>query len=422
MKKILYGSILYSATPNEVKEFKNSYLVLRDDLIVGIYERASDIPSEFNDAILLDYRDKLIIPGFVDLHLHAPQFQITGFQMDLELLDWLNYYVFPEERKYSNLSYADKSYDSFVASLKNSLSCYFSIFGSIHKDSDLLLMDKLEESGLVSFVGKVNMDRNSPDYLTENTNTSMNETISFFEKCRGKYKNTYPIVTPRFIPSCSDALMKMLGEYAMANELPIQSHLDENPNEVSWVKELLPKSKSYTEAYKSFSCLNERTIMAHCVWNNDEELRLIKEAKAFIAHCPTSNSNLSSGIAPIRKYLDLGLNVGLGSDIAAGHTLDMLEIMDNSIEMSKMYWRYVDNKYKPISFNEAFYLATVGGGSYFGSVGRLEPGYEASILVLDDSLLQEGYYLDTLIERLERISYTKKYKLLCKLVRGKKII
>ena len=422
MSKILYGNILYSISPNRVEEFKNQYLVIKDDLVFGIYRNISDIPEELRGLPVENFKDKLIIPGFVDLHLHAPQFPLAGFQMDLELLDWLNSYVFPEESKYSSLEYANEHYDRFVDALKNSLSCYFSIFGTIHKNSDLLLMDKMEKSGLVSYVGKVNMDRNSPSYLIEGTDESITETLSFIEKCRGKYKNTYPIITPRFIPSCSDMLMSELGKIAKENNLAIQSHLDENPNEIAWVRELLPNSRSYTEAYSSFNCLNNRTIMAHCVWNTAEEIDLIKSSGAFIAHCPTSNNNLSSGIAPIRKYLNEGLHVGLGSDVAGGHTLDMLEIMNNVIAMSKMYWRYKDQGLKPLSFKEAFYLATAGGGEYFGSVGRLMPGYEASLVVLDDSKLQENYYLDTLAERLERISYTKDYRLVYKLVRGKKII
>ena len=422
MSKILYGNILYSIDQNRVEEFKNQYLVIKDSLVFGIYKDFSDIPEDLKELPLENFKDKLIIPGFVDLHLHAPQFPLSGFQMDLELLDWLNSYVFPEESKYSSLEYANEHYDKFVDALKNSLSCYFSIFGTIHSNSDLLLMEKLEKSGLVSYVGKVNMDRNSPAYLIEETDESIKETLSFIAKSKGKYKNTYPIITPRFIPSCTDRLMSELGRIAKENNLSIQSHLDENPNEIKWVKELLPNSKSYTEAYSSFNCLNSRTIMAHCVWNTEDEIRLIKESGAYIAHCPTSNNNLSSGIAPIRKYLNEGLRVGLGSDIAGGHTLDMLEIMNNVIAMSKMYWRYKDQSLSPLSFKEAFYLATAGGGEYFGPVGRLMPGYEASLVVLDDSRLQDNYYLDSLTQRLERISYTKDYSLAYKLVRGKRII
>ena len=422
MMKILYGDILYSLSPSEVMEYMSSYLLIDGSEVYGIYKKIEEIPEEFKGVEILNYKDKLIIPGFVDLHLHAPQFPLSGFQMDLELLEWLNSYVFPQESKYKDIEYASEKYDSFVDALKNSLSCYFSIFGTIHKNSDLLLMDKMEKSGLVSYVGKVNMDRNSPDYLIEETNESVSETLSFIEKSRDKYKNTYPIITPRFIPSCTDGLMHELGKMANEYGLNIQSHLDENPNEIAWVKELVPDSKSYTDAYRMFNCLNSKTIMAHCVWTTDPELELIKKSGCYIAHCPTSNNNLSSGIAPIRKYLTLGLNIGLGSDIAGGHTLDMLEIMNNVIAMSKMYWRYIDQNSKPLGFKEAFYLATLGGGKYFGSVGSLAKGYEASLIILDDSELQNSYKLDTLIERLERISYTKRYKMLLKLVRGNRVI
>lgn len=420
MNKIFYGDILYSISKSTVKEYKNAYLLEVDGKVYGIYNSLNEIPEEYSNSELLSFENKLIIPGFVDLHLHAPQLPLSGFQMDLELLDWLNSYVFPEESKYKSIDYAIKMYRSFVDELKKSPSCYFSIFGTIHKNSNLILMDMLEESNLISYVGKVNMDRNSPDYLIEETSKSKEQTMSFCMSTK-HYKNTRPIITPRFIPSCSDDLMSFLGSYASEYNFPIQSHLDENPNEIAWVKELVPAAKSYTDAYKSFNCLNDKTIMAHCVWLKDSEIALIKESGAYIAHCPTSNYNLSSGIAPIRKYLDMDLNIGLGSDVAGGHTLDMMEIMNTAITASKMYWRYVDKSLKPLSFKEAFYLATLGGGRFFGKVGSLMKGYEASLVVLDDSKLMQGYKLDSLLERLERISYTKDYKMLHKYVRGVEI-
>ncbi len=414
--KIFYGDILYADALNQVKEYKNHYLVSSEGKVLGIYKDKPKVAGEF-----FNYENKLIIPGFVDLHLHAPQLPLMGYKMDLELLDWLNSYVFPLESKYQELRFAKEKYAYFVEELKKSNSCYFSIFATIHTNSTIALMKLLEKSNLISYVGKVNMDRNSPNYLIEATKESMAETNRFIELSKD-FKRTKPIITPRFIPSCTDDLMEFLGSYAKANALAIQSHLDENPNEIKWVSELVPNSKSYTDAYKMFNTLNNRTIMAHSVWMTDEEIKLFKESGAYIAHSPTSNANLASGIAPIRKYLEAGLNVGLGSDIAAGNTLDMFEVMNNAIMMSKMYWRYVDNKYKPLSFKEAFYLATAGGGGFFGKVGKLDKDYDLSILVLDDTKANENYQLPSLIERLERISYSHEYELEAKFVKGERVL
>jgi guanine deaminase len=144
--------------------------------------------------------------------------------------------------------------------------------------------------------------------------------------------------------------------------------------------------------------------MAHCVWSTDEEVELMRKNGVYVAHCPASNMNLTSGIAPIRKYLDLGLNIGLGSDIAGGHSESMFRAITDAIQVSKMYFRMVDEKYKPLVFSEAFYLATKGGGSFFGKVGSLEKGYEFDAVILDDSVLPHPQPL-SIAERMERAVY-----------------
>ena len=144
--------------------------------------------------------------------------------------------------------------------------------------------------------------------------------------------------------------------------------------------------------------------MAHCVYSSDAELSLMKERGVFIAHCPKSNTNLSSGIAPTRRYIEEGLHIGLGTDIAGGHSLSMLRAIADAIQVSKLRWRLVDDSLKPLSLEEAFYMATMGGGAFFGKVGTFAEGYEFDALILDDSKLRHPQPL-TARERLERLIY-----------------
>ena len=224
-----------------------------------------------------------------DLHVHAPQYSFRGLGMDLELLDWLNVNTFPEEAKYSNIEYAKKAYSIFVEDLKKEATTRACIFATINNESTLLLMEMLEKSNLCTYVGKVNMDRNSSeDLCEESAEISLEETDKWIADALKRFKNTKPILTPRFVPSCSDELMKGLGILQKKYKLPVQSHLSENLSEISWVKKLNPKSNCYGDAYDMFGLFggSGKTVMAHCVYSTEEEIELMKKNKVFIAHCP----------------------------------------------------------------------------------------------------------------------------------------
>lgn len=198
--------------------------------------------------------------------------------------------------------------------------------------------------------------------------------------------------------------MRGLGRMAEARGLPVQSHLSENAGEIAWVRELHPRHRDYASVYDAFGLFGQtRTVMAHCVHVSDEEIALMKRRGVWAAHCPLSNLNLSSGIAPMRRFFDEGLNVGLGSDVSGGHRLSMTDVMAAAVESSKMRWRYVDGR-APLTTAEAFYLATKGGGSFFGKVGSFEPGYAMDCLVVDDARLRDETPR-SLEERLERFIY-----------------
>mgnify|MGYP004470412231 FL=1 len=418
----LKGTICYSKDQHELVFAENSYVVCENGICAGVF---SQLPDKYKDIPTEDMGDRLIIPGFTDLHLHAPQYAYRGTGMDLELLDWLNTITFPQEARYADLSYAKKAYSIFVDDLKHSFTTRACIFATLHRPATELLMDMLEESGLTTMVGKVNMDRNgAPELQEESAQASAADTRQWLDEIRDRYDHTYPILTPRFTPSCTDELMTELGKIQKEYHLPVQSHLSENFGEIAWVKELCPASRFYGDAYDMFGLFGGAcpTIMAHCVHSTDEELQMIKDQGVYIAHCPESNTDIASGIAPIRRYLDMGLRVGLGTDVAGGFSLSMFRAIADTIQVSKLRWRLMDQTLAPITLEEAFYMATIGGGSFFGKVGSFENGYEFDVMVLDDSNIRHPQEISSR-DRLERLVYLSDDRnLVGKYVQGRKVI
>ena len=421
---VIKGNIIWSETNKELKSVENGYLVIKDGIVEGVF---NTLPDEHKDLDFIDADNDLVVPGLVDLHVHAPQFAFRGTNMDLELMDWLNTYTFPEESKFSDLSYADKVYSYFTNAIKKSATTRLVAFSSLHVEGTLLLMDKLERIGIRGYVGKVNMDRNSPDTLREESAEKAAEnTEKWLEECEKRnYKYIKPILTPRFVPSCTDELMEKLSLIRKKWRLPVQSHLSENMGEVEFVKELAPWSKFYGDAYDRFGLFGgeDGCIMAHCVLSGEEEIELMKKNGVFVAHCPESNENIKSGIAPIRKYMEKGINVGMGSDIAGGTTESIFDAIVDAVKVSKLYWRLVDDSVEPLSFSDAFYLATKGGGAFFGKVGSFEKGYDGDLLILSDDEIPFPRYL-TPTERLERFAYLHGDKLGIKgkWVKGERIL
>ena len=424
---ILKGDLCFSTDPHTLKTVENGYLLCEDGICRGVYKA---LPDEYKNLPVEDHSGCIIIPGLVDLHVHAPQYSYRALGMDKELLEWLNTYAFPEEGKYNDLSYAEQAYGYFTEDLKRSATTRACIFATLHREAAELLMKKLADTGLDCFVGKVNMDRNSPEYLCETTEASLEETDRWLEETDGLYPNVHPMLTPRFTPTCSDALMEGLHLLQQKYQVPLQSHLSENLSEIAWVKELCPWSEFYGDAYDHFGLFGGAcpTVMAHCVHSSPEEVQRIADRGVFIAHCPQSNMNVASGIAPVRRYLEKGLHVGLGSDVAGGSSLSIFRAMTDAVQVSKLYWRLVDQNAAPLTVPEAFYLGTMGGGAFWAAAGigrkacgTFLPGYEADAVVLRDDHLPHPQPL-TLQERLERILYlSSDQQVTAKYVKGKKL-
>ena len=414
-KFIIKGTFIDTQTKDEFR-IRKGFILVEDGLIKNFSEENPDTSIK-----LYDYTGKLIIPGLSDLHLHASQYPNTGLGLDLELLDWLDTYTFPEESKYKDIEYAKKAYQTFVDDLAKTATTRASIFATLHTNMTLLLMDLLEQKKICAYVGKVGMDRNCPDFYIEKNGKE--ETLRFVEECQKRnYKFVKPIITPRFTISCTDEYMKYMGELAKKYNIAVQSHLSENFGEIDFVRQLRPNDKFYGESYDKNGLFGKevKTVMAHCVHCPKEESELIKKNGVYIAHCPTSNSNISSGICPAGRYLREGYNIGIGSDISGGHTLDLFEVIRHAIQVSKMNLRYINPKEKPLTLSETFFMATNKGGSFFGKVGVFEKDYEFDAIVLDESLIKNIREYNEK-ERLERFIYNKDAKIESKFIRGNKI-
>ena len=407
MKKTTFalkGDICYSKSLTELITLEQGYVICEDGVVEGVYHK---LPEKFKEIEVVDYGNRLIIPGLIDLHMHAPQYTYRGLHMDLELLEWLNSYTFPAEAKYQDQEYARKTYGRFVDRMVKSATTRACIFGTIHVEATLILMELLEKAGMQTFVGKLNMDRNAPDYLREESpQQSAIDTRRWIEESRKGFVKNKPMLTPRFTPSVTDEVMVELKKIQQEYHLPFQSHLSENRGEIAWVKELCPYADYYAQAYSHFGLFggDTPTVMAHCIYSGEEEIKDMKTGGVYIAHCPESNMNVVAGIAPVRKYLQEGLHVGLGSDVAGGATENLFVAMMHAIQASKLRWRLVDETLAPLTAPEVFYMATKGGGEFFGKVGSFEADYEFDAVILDDSRIpdQEGL---TIEERLERFIY-----------------
>lgn len=399
--RILKANIIHQQQRESFICLPGGYLVLNGGVIESV---SSELPERYLASEVEDYGDALLIPSFSDTHLHAPQYPAMGMGMDLQLLEWLDLYTFPGESRFQDTGYARDVYSLLAQELIRKGTTRVCMFSSLHRESTLVLMDELEKAGVTGFVGKVNMDRNSPDILREGED-AISETRRWIVESLSRFSAVRPIITPRFIPSCTDGLMSGLGSLKKEFGLRAQSHLSENLAEIGWVRELHPDCAQYWEAYAKYGMFEEGDLMAHCVYSDARERAALKERGVWVAHSPDSNVNIITGIAPVRKMLEEGVNVALASDIAGGSTLSMMRILAMAIRMSKTRWMQTEQQDAPLSFPEAFYLATGAGMEFFGEKPGFVPGQKLHALLLSDASLPRPVRELTLPERLERLVY-----------------
>lgn len=397
---ILHGTIVHTPTKDVFDCHPDSYLISEDGKVTGIFQ---ELPEKYKNVPVLDYGNSLILPGLCDMHVHAPQFVYRGLGIDLQLMDWLDRYAFPTEARFADLSYAKVYYEAFADALAKNGTTRAVIFGTLHAPATELLMEILEKKKIGAYVGKINMDTLSPDYLCETPKQSLADTRKWIEDTKDQFRFVKPAVTPRFIPTCSTSVLEGLGKLAQEFDLPVHSHISEDLGEMSIVRDRYPQYNNDGDVYDHFGLLTSHTVMAHFIYPTLHEMELIKERGVTIAHCPQSNGNVAAGIPPIRQMLDLGIKVGLGSDIAGGYSVSIFRAMSEAVYLSKLQWLRSEKKDSFLSVPESFYLGTKGGGQFFGKVGSFESGYELDAIVVDDrSLCVPADRLST-EERVERV-------------------
>ncbi|KAI5949604.1 hypothetical protein KGF54_005482 [Candida jiufengensis] len=345
---------------------------------------------------------KFFFPGFVDTHIHASQYPNIGVGLGVPLLDWLKEYTYPVENEFQSpttkIEFAKSIYSKVIKrTLQNGTTCA-SYFTTIDLDTTKLFAELLLQYGQRGFVGKVCMDHNDvyEEYQESEQDCikSMTDLISYCDKLNPKNENLIkPIVTPRFAPVCSPDLLNTLGSMSEKYNLPIQTHISENLEEIKLVKKLFPNCDGYAAVYNESGLLNNKTILAHAVHLTNEESKLISEKQCSISHCPTSNTFISSGEAPIHDYLHkYKINVSLGTDVSGGFDSNILQMIKSSILVSHhLSMKNPTNKEDiRLNLSNALYMSTMGGAKAVGlqdKIGSFKVGkkFDAQLIDLSSS-------------------------------------
>jgi len=397
---IFHGDIIYSESAEQLSVNEDSYIVVDKGTVVGIFR---EIPEQYLNVPVTDCGRSLIIPAFSDLHIHAPQYAQRGTGMDMLLADWLNSYTFPEESRFADIRYAENIYTLLADDMIRNGTFHASVFGTVHNRSTRLLAEILEKKGVSGFVGKVNMDRNSPDTLCETTAESLRDTEEFVSSFT--YDNKIrPILTPRFAPTCTRELMQGLGKLAAKYGCGMQSHVVESRWEAAEAVRLFPECSCDTEIYKNAGLLEGgKSILAHFIFPSDADTSIVKEYGCTAVHCPDATNNIIAGIAPVAALSNSGVKIAIGSDIGAGHSPAVYKQISAAVRLSKLKEFYEGEDNTSVSFPRAFYMATKAGGSVFGKYGSFESGYSFDALVL--SGLEDAGTVLSAEKRLERFCY-----------------
>ncbi|VVD03711.1 guanine deaminase [Leptidea sinapis] len=383
------GFIAYSVSLNELVVF-NGYLTVESGVItrMGLREEFESLKysgslSGFNIKYM--GTNQILIPGFVDCHTHAPQFPNIGLGLDKPLMEWLDKYTFPLERRYSDLQFAADVYTKVVKGLLKNGTTTVCYFGSLHLKGTLELVNSVIKCHQRALVGKVSMNMpNSAGYYND-TAKELKDTEDFVRRVREKQRDlVQPVVTPRFAVSCDTELMTGLAKIATRYACRIQSHISEHRDEVEYVLKTNPNCTSYSDVYDKCNILNNQSIMAHAIHLTDDEIKLFAAKGVSVAHCPASNTRLRSGMCPVRKLLDNNIKVGLGTDISGGDNATLLDAMRRTMDVST-HLEFHGGR-PAINWKEAFYLATLGGAKVLGlddKIGNFKIGKEFDALVVD---------------------------------------
>ena len=342
--------------------------------------RAQDILPSLDGVEVKHYTDSIIIPGFIDSHVHYPQTEIIGAYGE-QLLDWLNNYTFIAEQGFKNKEHASEVAKVFLKEQFRNGVTSSTVYCTVFPQSVDAIFEEAEKYDMRIMAGKVCMDRNAPEALLDTPQRAYDESSALIKKWHNKGRAEY-VITPRFVPTSTPEQMEMMQALAAENpDMLIQSHVSENVNEVAWVKDLCPKARDYTDAYAQYGLVRPRAIYGHGIHLTDRELSVFSETGAAVAHCPTSNFFLGSGCLNVKKLRDKNrpVHVGLATDLGAGTSFSMLQTMNEAYKAAQMNGT-------PYTSLHSFYLASRGTAEALGlqdKIGTIAVGMEADLTVLN---------------------------------------
>ncbi|WP_342245884.1 guanine deaminase [Pseudomonas sp. OTU5201] len=358
--------------------FDDGLLVVEDGRVKALGEAKSLLPGLDASVEVHEYRDALITPGFIDTHIHFPQTGMIASYGE-QLLDWLNTYTFPTEKQFADKAHAADVAGIFIKELLRNGTTTALVFGTVHKESVDAFFEAAQALNLRMIAGKVLMDRNAPDYLTDTAESGYADSKELIERWHGKGRLHYA-VTPRFAPTSTPEQLELAGKlYAEYPGLYMHTHLSENRKEIEWVKELFPERKGYLDVYDHFKLIGERSVFAHGVHLCDDECKRLAETGSAVAFCPTSNLFLGSGLFDLQKLEEYGVRVGLGTDVGAGTSFSQLQSLNEAYKVMQLQGKKLD----PF---KSLYLATLGGARSLyldDRIGNFQSGKDADFVVLD---------------------------------------
>ncbi|KAJ8660045.1 guanine deaminase [Lichtheimia ornata] len=395
---LLYGTIVHTPKRGTISIHTNALLATNEDgRIVALKDNIPEdkLDSTIDTLQLGHQRQSLlklsptqfILPGLIDTHIHAPQITYTGTATDVPLMDWLQKYTFPSERQFEDPEWARKVYDVLVKRLLRNGTTTALYFSSIHLEASKILADAALKHGQRAFIGKVCMDQHGAEGYIETTEQSIEDTKAFIAYCQSKQRPQHlvPVITPRFLPTCSPALLEQLGALARQHDLPIQSHISESLDEVAFVHALYGNEDTDTEIFDRMGLLTQRSVMAHGVHLSPNDVDTMVARGSAVAVCPLSNVYFANGVFPVQPYQKL--KMGLGTDVAGGYSPSMLQSIRHCAVASRYLATQKDHDPSlVVDWMTALYMATLGGAEALGlqdEVGSFEMNKSLDALLVD---------------------------------------
>lgn len=367
-----------SVVPNSVEVFDDGLLVIEDGVVVEAGDATVLLQKHSDNAVVVDYSGKFLVPGFVDCHVHFPQLDIIA-SYGTQLLDWLDRYAFPAEMKFADKSYATEVAEVFLDELLKNGTTTALVFGTVHAHSADAILGAAQARGMRLIAGKVLMDKNCPPTLQDTPQSAYEDSRALIERWHGNDRLGYAI-TPRFALTSSDEQLAAAGR--LANEYPdvwVHTHLAENTAEVAQIVRQFPNSRSYLDVYDQHDLLRERSVFAHCLHLDDEDRHCMAAKGGAMAFCPTSNLFLGSGLFDLRIARAAGIRAGLGSDVGGGTSLSLLRTAGEAYKVLQL-------QDQTLPAARSLYLATLGAAEALyldDKIGNFESGKEADFVVLD---------------------------------------